>query len=108
MGFVYPDLKGRGGATEGDSHSSSLITAEREERNGLRMFAVCCAVHQRVPFLLLDEIDAHLDRARLGRLAALIREITGTNKIQSLFVTHKEKSDVLLSAHTCRPLSAGD
>ncbi|OEH76512.1 chromosome segregation protein [Cyclospora cayetanensis] len=45
----------------------------------------------RVPFLLLDEVDAHLDRTRLGRLAALIREISGNNKIQSVFVTHKEK-----------------
>lgn len=58
---------------------------------GLSLALALSSFNARVPFLLLDEIDAHLDRTRLGRLAQLIREISGTNKIQSIFVTHKEK-----------------
>ncbi|KAL8272085.1 hypothetical protein Esti_004020 [Eimeria stiedai] len=58
---------------------------------GLSLALALSSFNPRVPFLLLDEIDAHLDRARLGRLAALLREISGDNKIQSIFVTHKEK-----------------
>lgn len=40
------------------------------------------------PFCLLDEVDAPLDEANVGRLAALVKEMS--EKVQFLFVTHNK------------------
>ncbi|CDJ52806.1 chromosome segregation protein smc1, putative [Eimeria brunetti] len=58
---------------------------------GLSLALALSSFNSKVPFLLLDEIDAHLDKTRLGRLASLLREISGGNKIQCIFITHKER-----------------
>ncbi|KAL8432916.1 hypothetical protein Efla_006717 [Eimeria flavescens] len=120
-GFPYQQqhLDGLGGQAFLDLESSTALTRDEEPYNcgvslvckfpkkrfmafrqlsggeqhvaGLSLALALSSFSPRVPFLLLDEIDAHLDRTRLGRLAALLREISGVNKIQSIFVTHKEK-----------------
>lgn len=40
------------------------------------------------PFCLLDEVDAPLDEANVGRLAALVKEMS--QKVQFLFVSHNK------------------
>jgi chromosome segregation protein len=40
------------------------------------------------PFCLLDEVDAPLDEANVGRLAAMVREMS--EKVQFLFVSHNK------------------
>ena len=40
------------------------------------------------PFCLLDEVDAPLDEANVGRLAAMVKEMS--EKVQFLFVTHNK------------------
>jgi len=40
------------------------------------------------PFCLLDEVDAPLDEANVGRLAALVKEMS--EQVQFLFVTHNK------------------
>ena len=40
------------------------------------------------PFCLLDEVDAPLDEANVGRLASLVREMS--EKVQFLFVSHNK------------------
>lgn len=40
------------------------------------------------PFCLLDEVDAPLDEANVGRLATLVKEMS--EKVQFLFVTHNK------------------
>ncbi|MFT3756704.1 MAG: chromosome segregation protein SMC [Pseudoxanthomonas sp.] len=42
------------------------------------------------PFCLLDEVDAPLDEANVGRLAAMVREMS--EKVQFLFVTHNKST----------------
>lgn len=40
------------------------------------------------PFCLLDEVDAPLDEANVGRFGALVRELSG--RVQFIFVTHNK------------------
>jgi chromosome segregation protein len=40
------------------------------------------------PFCLLDEVDAPLDEANIGRFGALVRELSG--RVQFIFVTHNK------------------
>ena len=42
------------------------------------------------PFCLLDEVDAPLDEANVGRLAAMVKEMS--EKVQFLFVTHNKST----------------
>ncbi|MFT4256818.1 MAG: chromosome segregation protein SMC [Pseudoxanthomonas sp.] len=42
------------------------------------------------PFCLLDEVDAPLDEANVGRLASMVREMS--EKVQFLFVTHNKST----------------
>ena len=40
------------------------------------------------PFCLLDEVDAPLDEANVGRLANMVKEMS--EKVQFLFVSHNK------------------
>jgi chromosome segregation protein len=48
------------------------------------------------PFCLLDEVDAPLDEANIGRFGELVREMSG--QIQFIFVTHN-KSTMAIAHH---------
>ena len=40
------------------------------------------------PFCLLDEVDAPLDEANVGRFSAMVREMS--EKVQFIFITHNK------------------
>ncbi len=42
------------------------------------------------PFCLLDEVDAPLDEANVGRLASMVKEMS--EKVQFLFVSHNKST----------------
>jgi len=47
-------------------------------------------LYQPSPFCILDEVDAPLDEANIGRFTALVQEMSG--QTQFIIITHSKKT----------------
>ena len=69
---------------------NSLIQLLSGGEKALTAIALVFAIFQLqpAPFCLLDEVDAPLDEANVGRFCQLVREFS--SKVQYIFITHNK------------------
>jgi chromosome segregation protein len=75
------------------THNKATMEAARQLSGGekaLTAVALVFAIFRLnpAPFCLLDEVDAPLDEANVGRFSAMVTEMS--EKVQFLFVTHNK------------------